>query len=90
MNMAVPLYHAFAMGQIQEREQGTVNSVIELAWQVGWAVGPYISGLVQASYGFTPLFLATATLYAASIGVTWAFFHKYERISLPQNIVEAI
>lgn len=90
MNMAVPLYHAFAMGQIQEREQGTVNSVIELAWQVGWAVGPYISGLVQASYGFTPLFLATATLYAASIGITWAFFHKYERISLPQNIVKAI
>ncbi len=89
MNMAVPLYHAFAMQQIQEREQGTVNSVIELAWQVGWAVGPYISGLVQASYGFTPLFLATATLYAASIGSTWVFFHKHETISLSQSVVKA-
>ncbi|HJW89224.1 MAG TPA: MFS transporter [Anaerolineales bacterium] len=78
MNMAVPLYHAFAMERIREGEQGTANSVIELAWQVGWAVGPYVSGLVQEAYGFTPLFLATGTLYALSIGLTWMFFGRLE------------
>jgi MFS family permease len=76
MNMAVPLYSAFAMEQVAEREQGTVNSVKELAWQVGWAVGPYISGLVQQAYGFTPLFVATGILYASAIALTWLFFGK--------------
>jgi predicted MFS family arabinose efflux permease len=78
MNMAVPLYSAFSMEQIPEREQGTVNSVKELAWQVGWAVGPYISGLVQLSFGFTPLFVTTAVLYALAILVTWIFFGQKE------------
>jgi MFS family permease len=78
MNMAVPLYHAFAMEHIREGEQGTANSVIELAWQLGWAVGPYVSGLVQEAYGFTPLFLATGGLYTTAIGLAWLFFGKME------------
>jgi MFS family permease len=85
MNMAVPLYHAFAMEQIREREQGTVNSVIELAWQVGWAVGPYASGVVQQRYGFPPLFITTGALYLGSILLTWSFFGKREQASLSQK-----
>ena len=88
MNMAVPLYHAFAMEQIREREQGTVNSVIELAWQVGWAVGPYVSGVVQQRYGFTPLFLTTGVLYLGSIVLTWVFFGNREKTGLLQAVVE--
>jgi MFS family permease len=88
MNMAVPLYHAFAMEQIREREQGTVNSVIELAWQVGWAVGPYLSGVVQQRYGFTPLFITTGVLYLSSIGLTWAFFSDREKRGLVTGMVE--
>jgi MFS family permease len=80
MNMAVPLYSAFSMEQIHEKEQGTVNSIKELAWQVGWAAGPYISGLVQVSYGFTPLFITTAILYATAILFTWIFFSKQEHL----------
>jgi MFS family permease len=80
MNMAVPLYSAFSMEQIHEREQGTVNSIKELAWQVGWATGPYISGLVQVSYGFKPLFITTAVLYGAAIVFTWILFSKREHL----------
>ncbi len=76
MNMAVPLYHAFAMEQTAAREQGTVNSVVELAWQVGWAVGPYLSGVVQEAYGFSPLFITTAVMYGFSIAITWSLFQK--------------
>jgi len=78
MNMAVPLYHAFAMEQIQEREQGTVNSVIETGWQLGWAAGTYLSGLVQQAYGFTPLFIITAIMYGGSILFTWVYFREHE------------
>lgn len=75
MNMAVPLYSAFAMEQTPEKEQATVNSVKELAWQFGWLVGPTISGIVQERYGFSPLFAATGVLYAAGCVVTWTMFH---------------
>jgi MFS family permease len=85
MNMAVPLYSAFAMEQVHETEQATVNSVKELAWQFGWAVGPYFSGVVQQSYGFSPLFISTAFLYATAIFLTWRFFGKSEsKASNPQ------
>jgi MFS family permease len=81
MNMAVPLYHAFAMEQVPEHEGGTVNSVIELGWQLGWAVGPYASGLVQAAYGFSPLFVATSVLYASATALVWTFFRKSEQLA---------
>jgi MFS family permease len=78
MNMAVPLFNAFAMEQVSEFEQATINSVKETAWQFGWAIGPYVSGVVQEHFGFTPLFVATSFLYAISTLATWIFFHKSE------------
>jgi MFS family permease len=74
MNMVAPLFDAFALEQSHETEHGAVNSIRNLAWNVGWAVGPYISGLVQQRYGFSPLFASTAVLYAIAISLTWIFF----------------
>ncbi|MBN1453517.1 MAG: MFS transporter [Anaerolineales bacterium] len=79
MNMATPLYSAFCMERVPERDQGVVNSVLNISWQVGWSVGPYISGLVQENYGFAPLFLATGGLYLVAILTMWTFFQKAER-----------
>ena len=80
MNMAVPLFDAFAMEQVPQRSQGTVNSLRELSWQMGWAIGPYVSGVVQGSYGFSPLFLVTAVLYALSTILIWMFFSGSEQV----------
>jgi len=74
MNMVAPLFDAFAMERTKEAEQGTINSLRVLAWSFGWAVGPYISGIVQQQYGFSPLFITTAVLYTLGIGLTWVFF----------------
>ncbi len=79
MNMAVPLFDAFAMEQVPESEQATVNSVKTLTWNLGWAVGPYLSGIIQQSYGFNPIFIFTGLLYAASVAATWLLFRKRER-----------
>jgi MFS family permease len=79
MNMSQPLYSAFCMEQVPERDQGLVNSVLNISWQMGWSVGPYLSGLVQESYGFTPLFLATGALYLIAILTMWTFFQKADR-----------
>ncbi len=78
MNMSAPLYSAFCMEQTPESEQGLVSSVLNIAWNAGWAVGPFISGLVQEAYGFTPLFITTTILYLTAIGVMWMFFGKSE------------
>ena len=82
MNMASPLYSAFCMERTPEQHQGFVNSILNLAWNIGWAVGPYISGVVQQRYGFTPLFVITAILYALANILTWGFFKGTED-SLP-------
>ncbi|MBI3361939.1 MAG: MFS transporter [Chloroflexi bacterium] len=78
MNMSAPLYSAFAMEQTPEHERGAVNSVMELTWQIGWTIGPYLSGLAQARYGFAPLFVTTTLLYGAGATITYLFFHQSE------------
>jgi MFS family permease len=78
MNMAAPLYSAFCMEQTPEHQQGLVSSVLNIAWQVGWSVGPYLSGIVQEQYGFSPLFIATSILYVSAIALMWAFFQRSE------------
>ena len=91
MNMVAPLFDAFALEQSHESEHGAVNSIRNLAWNVGWAVGPYISGVVQQRYGFSPLFASTAVLYAIGISLTWVFFRPREdRDLLPVHVLEEV
>jgi predicted MFS family arabinose efflux permease len=86
MNMTAPLFDAFALEQTVEHEHGTVNSIRSLAWNAGWAVGPYLSGLVQQRWGFAPLFVNTAVLYALAAVLTWIFFRpKAGRSPLPTS-----
>lgn len=85
MNMAVPLYNAFCMENVPENEQGVVNSLISNSWTAGWAIGPFLSGLIQLRFGFQPLFLITASIYCLSILSTWVFFNKYEQNQLKHH-----
>lgn len=78
MNMSTPLYSAFCMEQTPQNQQGLASSILNVAWQIGWSVGPYLSGVVQESYGFTPLFIATTLLYLTGIGIMWKFFRDAE------------
>jgi len=83
MNMSAPLYSAFCMEQTPEHQQGYVSSVLNVAWQIGWSVGPYLSGLVQVRYGFSPLFITTTVLYLLAVGVMWKFFGTTENVPVP-------
>lgn len=78
MNMGHPLYAAFMMERTPKEERGAVNSIVQMAWQFGWMVGPAISGAVQAGAGFAPLFLTTSTLYALSAGLLYYLFRDAE------------
>jgi MFS family permease len=86
MNMSTPLYSAFCMEQTPEHQQGLASSILNVAWQIGWAVGPYLSGVIQEQYGFTPLFIATTLLYLLAISVMWKFFHDAEQEQYPSSV----
>jgi len=83
MNMSAPLYSAFCMEHTPEHRQGFVNSILGLSWNIGWAIGPYVSGVVQEKYGFTPLFITTSTLYLLAIILAWRFFVRQESVAIP-------
>jgi len=76
MNMGAPLYSAFAMEQVDERARARVSSLMGMGWNIGWGVGPYISGLMQVRVGFQPIFLITAGTYLVGSILPYLFFAK--------------
>lgn len=78
MNMTQPLYNAFSMEQVSDNEQGTLNSLLSLSWNTGWAVMPIVSGFIQEQFGFTPIFITTGLLYALSTVMIWVYFKDSE------------
>jgi MFS family permease len=78
MNIANPLFSAFSMEHTPTNQQGTVNSILNTAWTLGWAIGPFISGVVQQRVGFTPLFITTIVFYGLATGLMWRFFQKMD------------
>ena len=78
MNMGGPIYNAFTMEQVAEGERATVNAFASVTWNIGWAVCPYVSGLVQERWGFNPLFAATSMLYGLAAALTYWFFAASE------------
>lgn len=73
-NMASPLYDAYAMEQTEESARPFMIGLLGAAYSIGFLIAPLISTFVQERYGFGPLFVATAILYALSVAVTWWFF----------------
>ncbi|MCB2209498.1 MFS transporter [bacterium] len=79
MQSASPLLDNFAMLVSPPEEQGTISSVRGISWQAGQMVGLYASGLVQSSFGFTPLFITTGALYTLASVLTWIYFRPQEK-----------
>jgi MFS family permease len=78
MNMGGPLYSAFMMEKAPVGERATVNAFASVTWNLGWAVCPYLSGVVQERWGFNPLFLTTSALYGLAAALTYWFFAANE------------
>lgn len=84
MNMASPLYDAYAMEQSTEDTRPTVIGLINGAFGIGYIFGPNISVWVQDRYGFTLLFAATAILYTVAAIVNYFLFARREHRIVPQ------
>jgi MFS family permease len=80
MNMGYPLYSAFAMEQFSESERATVSGLIGMSWNIGWTVGPFLSGYLQAhpSIGFPPIFVITCSFYVLAAVLEKTFFQRLD------------
>ncbi len=74
MNMSNPVYQTFVMEQVEEEARATVASLVSMSWNVGWAFSPTLSGEIQVTYGFDPVFLGTIGSYVVAIVLYWRFF----------------
>lgn len=89
MNMASPLYDAHAMEQSSAAARPTVIGLINGAYAIGYIFGPNISVRVQAAYGFTPLFVATAIFYAVAALLNYMLFvHGRRHVREPASEAE--
>ncbi len=80
MNMGHPLFGAFTMAQIPDEERATISGLLGMSWNIGWSVGPFLSGYMQQhpSIGFKPIFVITCTFYLAAAVMTRAFFQRMD------------
>jgi MFS family permease len=85
MNMASPLYDAFAMETSPEQARPVVIGLINGAFAAGYVLGPIVSAEVQRRYGFAPLFGATATLYALAAAANALLFLRPARAPTPPS-----
>ncbi|NLE45853.1 MAG: MFS transporter [Chloroflexi bacterium] len=74
MNLAGPLYLAFAMEQLSESQRAIGSSLLSMCWDLGWAVGPFFSGRLQLSSGFGLVFNIASALCAVGTISLWWFF----------------
>ena len=80
MNMGNPLYNAFAMEQVSARERATISGLMGMSWNIGWTIGPYVSGYMQSQpdIGFRPIFVITCTLYVVASVLERVFFQRMD------------
>jgi len=76
MNMSGPIYQTFVMEHVEPESRATVASLVSMAGSFGWAFSPSISGWMQVSYGFGPVYASVLVLYSISVFLYWNFFWK--------------
>ena len=85
MNMSGPVYQTFVMEHVDPSSRATVASLVNMAWNFGWAFSPSISGWLQVRYGFGPAFMGTIILYTLSVWMYWKFFWRGAKNLQPSN-----
>ncbi len=66
VNLAGPAVTTFLMGAVPERSRVVANGAYNVSYQIAWALGAQVGGLVVVAAGYQLLFLLAAPCYAAS------------------------
>jgi MFS family permease len=76
-----PVYAAFAMEQVSDRQRGTLSGFYSITWSIGFSIGPTIAGWLQSNVSLSASFLygAFCLLLAPSLLLTF-FGRKLPRL----------
>jgi len=85
MNMANPLYTAFAMDRVTEKQRGTASALMQMSWQGTRAVSALGSGYLQEASGFAALFPITIACYFGASLLIYAFFVRSSSARQPDS-----
>jgi len=84
MNMSSPVFMAFTMGLVPGSLRPLTSALLILAWNAGWAISSALSGFIQVSIGFWPLFVITGSIYALVVALTYALFRNTRELPEPE------
>lgn len=74
MQAATPLIQTFVMEAMPPALRAKATSLINLVWNLGWAVSTVAAGAVIERFGFAMPFYLTAVLYFVAATVFWLAF----------------
>jgi MFS family permease len=83
MNMSGPVYQTFVMEKVEPGARATVASLVNMANNFGRAFSPSVSGWMQVTYGFNPVYGGVLVLYTIAVYLYWKFFWSVKTAEVP-------
>jgi MFS family permease len=74
MNAANPLYTAFIMEKVSDKQRGAASAMMQMSWQGTRAISSLASGHLQEASGFSLLFPITIVMYSLASLLIYTFF----------------
>lgn len=71
-----PVYAAFAMEQVSDRQRATLSGFYSVTWSVGFSVGPTIAGWLQTHVSLSTAFVFGACCLSLSASLLLLFFGR--------------
>lgn len=79
-----PVYAAFAMEQVSDRQRATLAGLYSVTWSIGYSVGPAIAGWLQTTISLSASFVYGAFCLLVAPSLLLLFFGKKR---VPQDTV---
>lgn len=88
MQASTPLLQTFIMEALPAGLRARATSIMNLVWNVGWAVSATLAGLIIQRFGYAVPFYLTALLYAVAATTFYLAFRRTPEIPAEPRLSE--
>src|SRR5947208_9419648 len=74
-----PIYAAFAMEQVSDRQRATLSGFYSVTWSIGFSIGPSIGGWLQSNVSLSTSFVFGAFCLILAPSLLLTFFGRRHR-----------
>jgi MFS family permease len=71
-----PVYAAFAMEQVSDRQRATLSGFYSVTWSIGFSIGPAVGGWLQSNVSLSTSFVFGAFCLLLAPSLLLTFFGK--------------